>query len=144
MDPLVSGQSEGLVLSPAQRGEILTWLEMCLPEEACGLLVGCGKMVERVILVINSLHSPVRFSMDPAGMLKAFLEMDASGQDLVGIFHSHPIGEAKPSETDIAETFYPEAVSLICARQANGWSLRAFRIREGQFNEVPLEFSEPG
>ena len=42
------------------------------PLEACGLLAGRGKRVEKMIGVKNQAQSPVRFVMDPYEQLHAF------------------------------------------------------------------------
>ncbi|WP_299027318.1 M67 family metallopeptidase [uncultured Thermanaerothrix sp.] len=117
-----------LRLSLAQEKMILNHVIQHLPEEACGLLGGQGETVSVVIPVTNSLHSPVRFRMDPAELLKALEWLDTEDLDLVGIFHSHPRGPATPSETDLHEFAYPESLMLIVSPVGKVWRLRAFEI----------------
>jgi proteasome lid subunit RPN8/RPN11 len=40
-------------------------------------------------------------------------EIRAARLELLGIYHSHPEGENKPSPTDIARAFYPDAAYFI-------------------------------
>lgn len=117
-----------LRLSSDQEKTILNHIIQHLPEEACGLLGGQGETVSVVIPVTNSLHSPVRFRMDPAELLRALEWLDTEGLDLVGIFHSHPHGPATPSEIDLQEFAYPESLMLIVSSVGKAWQLRVFEI----------------
>jgi proteasome lid subunit RPN8/RPN11 len=113
-------------------------IEQHAPEEACGLLAGLGNQVKMVLPITNELHSPVRYRMAAREQLDAFDLFDFDGLELVGIYHSHPNGPDNPSATDIAEAFYPEALYLIWSAQGGVWNCRAFRIQEGQVQEVGL------
>jgi proteasome lid subunit RPN8/RPN11 len=120
------------------------WLQLCAeaerhaPEEACGLLAGQGNQVQAVIPVTNELHSQVRYRMEPTEQLKAFLEIEQHGWELIGIYHTHPYGPGEPSQTDRAEAFYPESVYLILSGQLDGWQARGFFIRAGGVSEIPV------
>jgi len=120
------------------------WEEMkehvisCLPEEACGLLAGNGELVQEVIPVTNTLHSPYRFRMDPEEQVAAMMYMAEQGYQMLGIFHSHIKGPASPSETDNAESTYPEVAFLIWSREGENWSCRAFRLTGEASTEIPI------
>ncbi len=43
-------------------------------------------------------------------------EIRAAGLELLGIYHSHPTGENKPSARDIERAYYPEAAYFIVSR----------------------------
>lgn len=117
--------------------------ERLRPEEACGLLAGKEDRVLDVIPVANSLHSPVRFRMEPVEQLKAFQQMDERELELLGIYHSHPLGPVVPSKTDIEEAYYPEAVYLIISAAGGKWLCRGFRIQNGSVSDVQISI-EPG
>jgi proteasome lid subunit RPN8/RPN11 len=107
------------------------------PEEACGLLSGEPWTVSQVYPVENELHSPVRFRMDALGQLNAMLKMERAGEELIGIFHSHPAGPASPSPTDLAEFLYPGVLYLIWSKSPpHTWSVRCFLLDTG----APEEF----
>jgi proteasome lid subunit RPN8/RPN11 len=109
-------------------------------EEACGLLSGANGQVERVYLIENTLHSPVEYYMDPVAQVRAMLEIEAAGQELCGIFHSHPAGPPVPSQTDVARSYYPDSVYVIMSPGSkDGWSARGFQIEDGMVREVDLE-----
>jgi proteasome lid subunit RPN8/RPN11 len=109
----------------------------CLPEEACGLLGGGQGVVRMVIPVLNGLRSRTRFHMDPQGQLSAMQRIEEEGEEIVGIYHSHPGGPPAPSGTDLGEAAYPEAAYLIWAPTGGAWNCRAFRI--GPAGVAPLQ-----
>jgi proteasome lid subunit RPN8/RPN11 len=119
--------------------QVLTHIQRSLPEEACGFAAGRNGIVMAVLPVTNRLHSPVRFMMDSGEQLKAFLWMDEQGMDLLAIYHSHPAGPPVPSETDLAEYYYPEAACLIVSPVKAGWLGRAFKIDSGKYEELSLQ-----
>ncbi|MBK8618583.1 MAG: M67 family metallopeptidase [Anaerolineales bacterium] len=108
------------------------------PLEACGLLAGQDSKVEAVLAVTNQAQSPTRYVMDPIEQLNAFEQIESSGLDLIGIFHSHPTGPETVSPTDIAQAAYA-VVYIILARVENLWSARGFWIEDGAFREVALQ-----
>ena len=108
-----------------------------IPLEACGLLAGTDNRVEKVIEVRNQAQSPVRFVMDPYEQLKAFDWIESNGLDLLGIFHSHPVGPETASATDIAEAAY-EVVHVIWSWIEDRWQARGFWIENGEAIEVTL------
>ena len=138
MDPLDATAPGHLSITDRQWEQMRADIEENAPEEACGLLVGLESQVSMVLPITNELHSPVRYRMAAREQLDAFERIDQAGLELVGIYHSHPNGPNRPSPTDIAEAFYPEAVHLIWAPQDGVWSCRAFRIQEGHLQEVNL------
>ena len=122
---------------------------MCLdvsirsPEEACGLLAGQLRgelyLATCVYPTTNLLHSTTRYRIDPAEQLAAFKEMEAQGLEMVGIYHSHPLGPDGPSPTDIAEAYYPEAVYLIWFRLDGEWACNAYTIGKIGVYSVSIE-----
>ena len=65
-----------------------------------------------IVPVSNSLQSPTAFALDGAGMIEAEERIDKSGDEVIGVWHSHPTSEAVPSATDLrdAERYDPFAV----------------------------------
>ena len=118
-----------------------TYVQACVPLEACGLLAGTAGVVSKVIPVANQARSTVRFRMDPSEQLRAFDWMDANGLELLGIFHSHPAGPDRPSATDVAEAAYP-AVYLIWSRREASWNLKGYWIEEQRVMEVGLVIAD--
>ncbi|MHB1907897.1 MAG: M67 family metallopeptidase [Nitrososphaerales archaeon] len=77
------------------------------PEECCGLILGkfdgATKRVQRVKRMKNSFEPKERYhryTIDPKEFLTAEKEADSFGEEIVGIYHSHPNAPPKPSEFD--------------------------------------------
>ena len=127
-----------LTLTNEQLQKMIAHVDNHAPLEACGLLAGRGSTVESVIVVQNQAQSPVRYVMDPIEQLHAFEWIESNGLDLIGIFHSHPIGPETVSPTDIAEAAYA-VVYVILAHVDGVWRARGFWIEHGDFREVTLQ-----
>lgn len=130
--------SPSLVLTPAQRAQMVAHVQRHAPEEACGILAGVGGQVQQVYEVENLRHSPVAYEMDPVQQVEAMLALETAGWDLCGIFHSHPAGPPLPSATDLAQAYYPDAVYVILAPSGREWGMRGFTLAGGRAVEVPL------
>ena len=74
------------------------------PEEGCGLLVGdqATGTVASVRPTRNIAASAQVYTVDPREHLRIDREAEASGQEVIGVFHSHTHTDAYPSPTDLA------------------------------------------
>ena len=109
-----------------------------VPEEACGILAGVDQHVIHVFPTTNTLHSPVRFRIEPKEQLDVFNTMDEMSWELLAIYHSHPSGPEHPSITDIQEAYYPEALHLIWFISEGEWACKGYRIYRGEFEGISL------
>ncbi len=118
------------------------------PDEICGLLVGTanteGWLVNEVRQVanINQERAADRFQLDPAGYQAIDSELRGSGQEIIGVFHSHPDCPAKPSPTDLTnawEGFVYPIVSVVEGQVAevNCWVLTDDVNFGGIFQKLP-------
>jgi proteasome lid subunit RPN8/RPN11 len=107
------------------------------PEEACGLVAGRDGRATAVYPIDNIHRSPVLYEMDPLQQIRAMIDLEAAGDDLLAIFHSHPAGPARPSPTDVAQAHYPDALQVIISLADLAQpSVRAFTIVDGRVTEV--------
>ncbi len=87
-------------------GALATLLEEATrahPQECCGLLLGQGARIDRVVPAANVHPDPERhFEIDPATLIAAHRAERAGGRKLLGYYHSHPNGRAEPSAEDNA------------------------------------------
>lgn len=90
------------VLEHARRGK---------PYEVCGVLGGERGEESRVsaaVRVENVGETPrTNYLMEPESQLEAIDEVEDSGLEVVGFYHSHPEGPDRPSETDAARANWP-------------------------------------
>jgi len=82
---------------------ILAEAERALPMEACGILLGRGSRIEQAVPARNVHPRPAtHFEIDPQALVDAHRAARAGGPEVVGYYHSHPAGPARPSKTDRA------------------------------------------
>jgi len=103
------------------------------PRECCGLLEGSR---QGGVFVIQALHparnlsaEADRFEIDPADHIAAVKKARSAGAAIIGCYHSHPDGAARPSVRDLAGAGEEDFLWLIAA----GESLEAFVYSEGAF-----------
>lgn len=71
--------------------------------EICGLLLGSHDRVEELRPASNvAVNANIAFEVDPAVLFAALRDCRAGGPQLIGSYHSHPSGLARPSATDAA------------------------------------------
>ena len=102
------------------------------PEECCGLIGGDVNRARTVYLLRNVAPDPrVGYEAAPIELFAAQRSMRERGEELLGIYHSHPRScDPVPSETDVRLAYYPSAIYFIIGLVENGEVLRAFRISE--------------
>jgi proteasome lid subunit RPN8/RPN11 len=125
-------------LSPEQLQLMLEHVAEVEPMEACGLLGGSQSKVDEIVPIRNAAESRVRFLMDPAEQIEALFSFEERGLELVAIYHSHPAGPSGPSQIDISEAAYPEAVQLIWFLEEGVWVCRAYRYEDRGAVELPI------
>lgn len=108
--------------------------------ECCGLVAARAGRPTRAVRCANVTEQPsVRYRIDPREQLRAFRDMDAAGEELLAIYHSHPVSQAYPSPTDRAEAHYPDAAYIVVSLRTEEPELRAFRISGDAVRELELE-----
>ena len=111
------------------------------PAECCGLIGGEDiSRARSVYRLSNVAANPlVAYEAAPEELFAAQRLMRERGEQLLGIYHSHPRSrDPLPSETDVRLAYYPSAVYFIIGLSAGCAHLRAFRIseREGHWERV--------
>jgi len=98
--------------------------EAAVPAEACGLLIGRVGIAGRVRVTgvepaRNVAADPVRaFEVDPGLRIGLERELRPGPLAIVGHYHSHPAGPARPSATDAARVIERALVWLIVGLEA--------------------------
>lgn len=118
--------------------EMLDQLQAAYPLEGCGIMAGKGNLVEHLYPVDNQLKSPHAYKMEPNQQLKAMLDLEEKGWEMLAIYHSHPMGPDVPSSLDVAQATYPDAAHVIVSlRDRQRPSVRAFQILGEVIVEIP-------
>jgi len=129
---------DNLIIPISIQNKIIERAEQQSPQEACGLLSGTGNEIRHHFPITNTMHSLNRFLMDGKEMLTAFDWIEGHGQTLLAIYHSHPNGPSKPSQTDLNEDHYPDAVKIIVSNTTSKWELKGFIMNDEKYDEIPL------
>ena len=106
------------------------------PRECCGMLVGTGDHILENVRATNLESGTTRFQIDPRDHIRALREARAKHLDVVGFYHSHPRSRAYPSETDIAESGYADALHLIAGVTEQGDDAKLYRIGRDLVTEL--------
>ncbi|MBD0370496.1 MAG: M67 family metallopeptidase [Pyrinomonadaceae bacterium] len=118
------------------------------PAECCGLIGGRGDegRAESIYRLRNVARDPlVAYEAAPEELFAVQREMRGRGEQLLGIYHSHPRSpEPVPSERDVRLAFYPSAIYFIIGLSETEATLRAFRISERQSSWERVEYAVCG
>ena len=110
------------------------------PNECCGMIGGVDGQAMSIHRTRNAEASPFRYSIDAQELLDTYNEIQASGQDLAAIYHSHTGSAAYPSQTDINLAGWPDTVYVIVSLQdSEDPDLRGFWIRDGEIEETEID-----
>lgn len=73
--------------------------------ESCGLLLGQSGKITSIEAAENVHPTPrTHFEIDPQTLIDAYRAERAGGPEIVGFYHSHPLGNGVPSDTDRASS----------------------------------------
>ncbi len=103
------------LILPRPIADQLTALALASPQvEVCGLLGGHEHVMRHFYPVANCAADTARhFLLDARGQIAAMRTMRERGEQLRGVFHSHPTSAAQPSATDRTAAAYADVYYLI-------------------------------
>lgn len=108
--------------------------------ECCGLLAGKDGVITRVCAAANAAASATEYSIAPKELFQFMCEIREAGLEFMGIYHSHPSGDNKPSARDIDQAYYPGvAYFILTPRKDAAKPVRAFSIRDGKASELDIQ-----
>ncbi|MEQ9642500.1 MAG: M67 family metallopeptidase [Alphaproteobacteria bacterium] len=129
-------------LPDAWRAELIAAADAAHPAEACGLILGRtnGWAADQLVACDNVADNPAReFEIDPAALLHWYKTLRGTERAVIGVYHSHPTGVARPSATDAARAWDPDLVWLIVAGEA----ITAWQPADGGFAPLELTWEKP-
>lgn len=123
-----------------------------LPQEVCGLLVGAFRGAD--VHVVRARRAPnaaaasrgSSFALHPRDILAAEDELEGSGLEIVGFYHSHPDVPASPSGADQEDAWpsYLYAIVSVLAGEARHLTFWR-RVGSGRLSEqTVVSASRPG
>lgn len=131
-----------LTFKPDVYGRMLDDARKCFPDECCGFLLGeengCDRFFSEIMIVNNAKDGDKRrrFSITPRDYLKAELMATRLNLTLLGVYHSHPLHPAIPSEHDLNVAMPYFSYVIIAVYGENDTSVRSWKLNdERQFEE---------
>jgi len=119
---------------------ILAQVRAEAPIEACGILAGIDRTVEKLYNMINVDKSRTHCIMDPREQFQVVKDIRSAGLKMLAIYHSHPATPARLSAEDIRLALTPDVVYVIVSLQnADKPDVKGFFIEDGNAIEVPVK-----
>lgn len=128
-----------LIIKKSHLEEIIGHAKEEFPNEACGILAGKDKKVNKVYKMTNTEKNPMRYLMDPKEQLKVIKQMRSEGLEMVAIYHSHPNVRPYPSSRDVELAFYPDSSCVIVSIMNGMPEVRSFKIVNGIVREEEIK-----
>jgi proteasome lid subunit RPN8/RPN11 len=143
---LFAQASQMTTVTLPQLEEIFVRAKEAAPTECCGLIGGDGEHARSLYPLRNvAVNAHIAYEAAPEELFAAQRQMRDRGEQLLGIYHSHPrSSEPAPSETDVRLAYYPQAVYFIIGLAGQRPVMRAFRIseREERWEEVEYAIAD--
>jgi proteasome lid subunit RPN8/RPN11 len=111
-----------------------------VPEEACGIFAYEDGEIFAVMPCRNVAPNPLQqFEMHPLDLIEANRDLEAMGFFKVGVYHSHVLRDAEPSEMDI-KLARPDMMQLIVGLHGGGQEpdIKLYQPTADKFDEVEL------
>jgi proteasome lid subunit RPN8/RPN11 len=126
-----------LTITRSMRERVIGNCRSRRPIEACGVLAGPagGDRPVRMIPLLNACMSDSLFAFDPDEQLRVWQGLDAIGERVVAVYHSHPATPAVPSTTDIAYAADPGLHYVIVGLAGGEPEFRSWRVSGGAAEE---------
>ncbi len=135
-----------MVIAESKLMRVIDHARKTYPHECVGLLVGVfeeGGRVEAVYPAhnLNTERTHDRYELNPADYLAVEREIEGSGLEIVGFYHSHPDDEACPSPFDLERAWEEYLYLIVSVRDGMATEARVWTIDEktGRFQEKDLE-----
>ena len=125
-----------LIICPEIYTSLLMQASAAHPRECCGILLGEGEAIRAVMSAANVHPAPeTHFEIDPQALVTAHRAAREGGPQVLGYYHSHPNGLARPSVTDEAMATGQGLVwAIIAAGRVTFW-----RERDAGFVALPYD-----
>lgn len=130
---------DAIILTESQKQILAKHAKQQSPNESCAILVGNIEdnkvVVKDVFLTDNIEKSQINFTISPEQTLQGYTRAQDKEMEIVGIFHSHPSSEARPSATDQKYMELNPYVWVIYSGENNDF--KAF-VHEKKVTEIPI------
>ena len=118
--------------------QILEQAQHSPDREVCGLIASRHGQGLHCYPIDNAdPHPDHHFLMDPKQQIDAMRDMRERGEELFAIYHSHPDAPPLPSQEDLEQAAYPDALYIIISLATEGTlQMQGFSLRDGAMTAV--------
>jgi proteasome lid subunit RPN8/RPN11 len=135
-----------VAISCEARRSIADCAATALPEESCGVLIGRAGEQAEILAAWKTPNRTIedrtrRFALAPADLYGKIVRARSMALDVVGFFHSHPVGDAQPSPCDIRDaSAWPGYIHAIyaCRPRTGDRHLRIYCTNALEWRELAL------
>jgi proteasome lid subunit RPN8/RPN11 len=108
--------------------------ERAYPAECCGVLAGRvtgPKEGVRVVPVANRrTDDPHRYLISPDDLRRITAELDRSGLDVLGFYHSHPDHPAAPSAFDVDHAWPWYSYIIVAVKKGRAGEISSWELED--------------
>jgi proteasome lid subunit RPN8/RPN11 len=125
------------------RRAIVAHAREAAPRECCGLLLGSTGRVQFAVRCPNRARGTTRYRVDPQVHfdLQRTVRRFVPAMAVLGAYHSHPSGPARPSPRDVAEANDPTWIHVIVGPVTSRPTVAAFRISGSAIEPLRIRWS---
>jgi [CysO sulfur-carrier protein]-S-L-cysteine hydrolase len=113
------------------------------PNECCGLLAGTNGVITQIHRATNVAEDRrVRYDVHHTQLVRMFAEFHQTNVEHLGIYHSHPASEPRPSKTDRRLAYYNDVVYFIVSLAHPRPRVKAYRLLKARLEDDDAAVSE--
>ena len=114
------------------------------PNECCGVLLARDREILWFEPVRNLSDDSSRFDADPLGLLRVEQDAARKSRTIIGYYHSHPLGDPRPSSTDRAGRIWPELPPYLHLIVSPDGQWVMYNMRDDAWTPVEVELFDAG
>ncbi len=139
--------ANSLGISQTILNEMVNHCRFQLPFEACGFLIGTtapSRIVYKSTTAINQATTLNKYIIDPFAYYTLEHSLDNSEVTIIGFYHSHPDGSAKPSRFDIQDAWPDYSYLIIALTGEKVVTIKSWQIdpKTSECKEEPIRVLE--
>jgi len=131
-------RNNSLTLIQIAYDELLEHCRSEQPYEACGIVSGVNNTVISVWKLKNEIKSEKRYFVSKETVQQIFNEISSKGENVLGIYHSHPKTSPVPSKFDLMNHPYQHVKMIIISLKKKEPVIKCYEIVNQKFSETTL------
>lgn len=137
---------DSLTFAPGVAARLRRHAAESFPHECCGVLLGpastAHRLAEEVVTALNIADDPAcAYQIDWRTLFAAVRGTRGGNRRIVGFYHSHPDGSARPSVRDLREAWAGHVYVIVSVSAGRAADITAWRLHASgdRFDSVYLQ-----